>query len=225
MTDEQDDGQGTKASVSDDERDQMIAARAWFRAEKRHFSGGDPLADWLDAESEVDRSVLRNSPEMRWAEYEADRQLRWSVADRFAGSEPASTNQILIAIDETAEEMVSTGDHDEKVVDRVATTFRKDVANWAEHSAEQDDRSGMLFGLWPQRGRVILEQARSTLEDWREHILRYLDDHRTYHSGEVVAPGGFSCVQCGTRLEMEQSGHLKPCPHCYHTRFRRLHKL
>ena len=184
----------------------------------------DLLADWLDAESEVDRSVLRNTPEMRWAEYEADRQLRWSVADRFAGSEPASTNQILIAIDETAEEMVSTGDLDEKLVDRVATTFRKDVANWAEHGAEQDDRSGMLFGLWPQRGRVILEQARSTLEDWREHILRYLDDHRSYHSGEVVAPGGFSCVQCGTRLEMEQSGHLKSCPHCYDTRFRRLPK-
>lgn len=225
MTDKHDDVQGTKASVSDDERKQMIAAGAWFRAEKRHFSGGDPLADWLSAESEIDRSVLRTTHEMRWAEYEADRQLRWSVADRFAGSEPASTNQILIAIDETVEEMLSTGDFDHKVVERVATTFRKDVANWAEHSAEHDHRSGMLFGWWPQRGRVILEQAQSALEDWRELILRYFDDHRNYHSGEVVAPGGFSCVHCGTRLEMEQSGHLKPCPHCYHTRFRRLLKL
>lgn len=225
MTDERDDGQGTKASVTDDERDQMIAARAWFRAETRHFSGGDALADWLNAESEVDRSVLRNTPEMRWAKYEADRQLRWSVADRFSGNEPASTDQILIAIDEIAEEMVSTGKLDEKVVDRVAATFRKDVVNWAEHGSEQVGGSGMLFGLWPQRGQVILEQARSALEDWREHILNYLDDHRTYHSGEVVAPGGFSCVECGTRLEMEQSGHLKPCPHCYHTQFRRLVKL
>lgn len=40
MTDERDDGKETKASVSDDEREQVIAAGAWFRAEKRHFFGG-----------------------------------------------------------------------------------------------------------------------------------------------------------------------------------------
>lgn len=225
MTDGPKDGQVIQASVSDDERECMIAARAWFRAEQRRFLGGNPMADWLDAESEVDRSVLRKTPGMRWAEYEADRHLRWSVADRFAGSEPASTDEILTAIDEVASEMVSAGDHDQKVVDRVATTFRKDVANWAEHSAEPHERPGMLVGCWQERGQVFLQQARSGLDEWRERILKYLDDHRAYHSGEVVAPGGFSCLNCGTRQEMSNSGHLGPCRHCYRTRFQRIWKL
>jgi hypothetical protein len=32
----------------------MIADAAYFRAERRGFNGGDPVADWLAAEAEVD---------------------------------------------------------------------------------------------------------------------------------------------------------------------------
>lgn len=213
------------ASVSEDERRDMIAAGAFFRSRQRGFQQGDPVADWLDAEAEVDGSVQRRTAEQRWAEYEADRRLRWTVADRFNGSETSSTEQILAAIDEVVEEMAGSGEYDPQVVDKVATTFRKDLANWAEHSADQAERPGMLFGVWQERGQVFLEQARSTLDEWRERILKYLEDHRTYCAGEVVAPGGFSCLNCGTRQEMEHSGHLRPCPHCYHTRFQRLWKL
>lgn len=34
-------------------REQMIAEAAYFRAERRGFEGGDPLADWLEAEAEI----------------------------------------------------------------------------------------------------------------------------------------------------------------------------
>lgn len=37
------------------EREAMIARAAYFRAEKRGFSGGNELEDWLLAEAEVDR--------------------------------------------------------------------------------------------------------------------------------------------------------------------------
>lgn len=213
------------ASVSDDERRDMIAAGAWFRSRHRGFEQGDPVTDWLDAEAEVDGSVQRRSAEQRWAEYEADRRLRWTVADRLNGSETSTTGQILAAIDEVAEEMASSGEYEPHVVRNVATTFRKDLANWAEHGTEPDERPGMLVGRWQERGQVFLEQARSRLDEWRERILKYLDDHRSYHSGEVVAPGGFSCLNCGTRQEMADSGHLRPCRHCYHTRFQRIWKL
>jgi chromosome segregation ATPase len=36
------------------ERDKMIAEAAYFRAEQRGFNGGDPLADWVQAEAEID---------------------------------------------------------------------------------------------------------------------------------------------------------------------------
>jgi chromosome segregation ATPase len=42
--------------LSDAQRRQMIAEAAYFRAEKRGF-GVDPVADWIEAEVEVDARV------------------------------------------------------------------------------------------------------------------------------------------------------------------------
>ncbi|WP_297504430.1 DUF2934 domain-containing protein [Ferrovum sp.] len=36
------------------DREEMIAVAAYYRAERRGFNGGDTLADWLEAEAEVD---------------------------------------------------------------------------------------------------------------------------------------------------------------------------
>lgn len=44
-------------SVAPERRDQMIAEAAYFRAEKRGFSGGHMMHDWLEAEAEVDRML------------------------------------------------------------------------------------------------------------------------------------------------------------------------
>jgi ABC-type transporter Mla subunit MlaD len=35
----------------------MIEEAAYFRAQQRGFEGGDPVADWLEAESEIDRML------------------------------------------------------------------------------------------------------------------------------------------------------------------------
>jgi chromosome segregation ATPase len=45
--------------VSSERRRQMIAEAAYFRAEKRGFRGGDPQADWREAEAEVDARLRR----------------------------------------------------------------------------------------------------------------------------------------------------------------------
>lgn len=37
-----------------EDRLQMIATAAYYRAELRGFNGGDPVADWLAAEAEID---------------------------------------------------------------------------------------------------------------------------------------------------------------------------
>jgi hypothetical protein len=47
----------TKSSnkkFSPEQRTQMIAEAAYFYAEKRGFFGGDPMDDWLTAETEID---------------------------------------------------------------------------------------------------------------------------------------------------------------------------
>jgi hypothetical protein len=45
--------------VTEDQRRQMIAEAAYFRAERRGFNGGDSLADWIEAEAEVDDRLRR----------------------------------------------------------------------------------------------------------------------------------------------------------------------
>lgn len=42
-----------------DTRREMIAQRAYLRAESRGFSGGNAEQDWLDAEAEVNRELMR----------------------------------------------------------------------------------------------------------------------------------------------------------------------
>jgi hypothetical protein len=42
------------SQVSEDQRREMIAQAAYFRAQQRGFAGGDPVADWIGAEAEVD---------------------------------------------------------------------------------------------------------------------------------------------------------------------------
>ena len=41
-------------SASPEQRCQMIEQAAYFRAEKRGFQGGDAVADWLLAETQID---------------------------------------------------------------------------------------------------------------------------------------------------------------------------
>lgn len=48
-----------RKSTATYDREQMIAQAAYLRAEKRGFQGGDPVADWLEAEAEVDALIAK----------------------------------------------------------------------------------------------------------------------------------------------------------------------
>ena len=56
---------GLPLSVTPEERQRMIEAAAYARAERRGFSSGDPMDDWLAAESEVDARLLSESRKSR----------------------------------------------------------------------------------------------------------------------------------------------------------------
>lgn len=46
------------------DREEMISVAAYFRAEHRGFSGNDTLADWLDAEAEIN-AMLNNLKDVK----------------------------------------------------------------------------------------------------------------------------------------------------------------
>lgn len=48
-------------NISDEQRLEMIAQAAYYKAEKRGFSGGDPREDWLTAELEIDALLSNNT--------------------------------------------------------------------------------------------------------------------------------------------------------------------
>jgi Protein of unknown function (DUF2934) len=50
---------GVGSPVSREERWRMVAEAAYYRAARRNFAGGDEVADWLDAEREVDERLAR----------------------------------------------------------------------------------------------------------------------------------------------------------------------
>lgn len=47
-----------KASISAELRVQMIRDAAYFRAESRGFTEGDPIRDWMEAEADIDQKLL-----------------------------------------------------------------------------------------------------------------------------------------------------------------------
>ena len=46
-----------QAPVSPEQRHQLIAEAAYFRAQRRGFGEPDPLSDWLEAEADIDRML------------------------------------------------------------------------------------------------------------------------------------------------------------------------
>jgi len=51
-----------KPVVSAEERRDLIARAAYFRAERRNFTPGHALEDWVAAEAEVDRELAGRGP-------------------------------------------------------------------------------------------------------------------------------------------------------------------
>ena len=43
------------AVITDEQRRQMISEAAYYLSEQRGFAGGDPIEDWLEAETKVDQ--------------------------------------------------------------------------------------------------------------------------------------------------------------------------
>jgi len=51
----------TRPEITAESRRQMIEEAAYFRAEKRGFTSGDPVNDWLIAEEEIDQLLAAHA--------------------------------------------------------------------------------------------------------------------------------------------------------------------
>ncbi len=49
----------SRHAITPEERQRLIAQAAYFRAERRGFTGGSPDRDWLEAEAEIDAMLMK----------------------------------------------------------------------------------------------------------------------------------------------------------------------
>lgn len=126
----------TAPSVTEEERQQMIAETAYFRAEKRGFSGGNPDDDWREAEAEVDHILQQqeNAQKIATTAKEVEQLIQSvlendtaAISDRvrtitlnaFSGArlEPDALKQIMNAVIKgSLQGAASRGEHEAKLL-------------------------------------------------------------------------------------------------------------
>jgi DNA-directed RNA polymerase subunit RPC12/RpoP len=201
----------------------MISEAAYYRAQARGFQGGDPLADWVAAEVEIDRTLRDPRHKDEQAAYE---RLRAEVQKALAAARDSVDAQtIQDAIDRAATHMRKAGAYASATVSRAAEGLKKDIANAATIMGPRweafSDKTAGVFAVWRDRGGEFLAQAARSAGEWLNQTGQP-SERPHYRAGDMVGSGEFACLRCDQSSRLETSGHLAPCQRCGHNVFRRL---
>ncbi len=210
--------------VSPEERRRMIEQAAYFRAQQRGFNGGDPVADWLVAEREINRMLP--SPQQQKQELAAYKKLREGVRHILGeAKETMVAATIRQALVQATVQLKQMGEHTADTIDNVAASVEKDMVNAAQKIGTRWDayseKTADLFQVWRDRGNRFLEDATTAVGDWLQQTSEKLR-MQTYHSGEMAAGGTLECTACGEHIVLQTPAHLPACSKCRNTEFRRI---
>jgi len=210
--------------VSAEERQRLIAEAAYFRAQQRGFSGGDPLDDWLAAERQINQALP--GPRQQKEELAAYEKLRKAVGKILAEArDTVNAETLKQAFDKATAELRKTGEYTAETIGKIAGSLRKDMTSaalnmgpkWEEFSEKTAD----LFSVWRDRGSLFLARAADAMADWLRQTGDKLEQ-QVYRTGEMVHSGTFECTNCGERVVLRTSAHLPPCARCHKMEFRRV---
>jgi hypothetical protein len=216
--------ESSSQGLSPEERRQMIEQAAYFRAQQRGFSGGDPLEDWLVAEREINR--LLPSPQQQKQELAAYTKLREGVMRTLGeAKETLGADTIRQALAQAIAQLKQMGEHTADTIDKVAASVEKDMINAAQKLGTRWDatseKTADLFQVWRDRGNRFLSSATTAMGDWLQQSSDKLKT-QTYHSGDMAASGTLECTACGERLVLSTPSHLPACSKCHKTEYRRV---
>jgi hypothetical protein len=216
--------QNPSQGLSPEELRQMIEQAAYFRAQQRGFSGGDPLEDWLVAEREINR--LLPSPQQQKQELAAYTKLREGVMRTLSeAKDTLGADTIRQALTQAIAQLKQMGEHTADTIDKVAASVEKDMVNAAQKLGTRWDatseKTADLFQVWRDRGNRFLTGATTAVGDWLQQTNDKLKT-QTYHSGEMAASGTLECTACGERLVLQTPSHLPACSKCHNMEYRRV---
>ena len=171
----------SKISASE-ERYRMIETTAYYRAEKRGFSDGDPVKDWLEAESEIDALFEQlddtGSSMQKRAVY---RRMRVEFKKILTGAQDTIKSQ---AFDRSGREPKELGAFVPATVDRAGRRLKQEVAAAVEKLGPRwhtfSEKSQGFFEIWKNKGGQYVNQTRTVLNS---RFSRYRDKNEKKKSG------------------------------------------
>ena len=140
------------STITQGERHRMIATAAYYRAERRGFRDGDAYADWLQAETEIDRMMERSLASCG----DASGGARHAFLDRLEGE--------LREFDARLDELAGKARNAKK---KVKTEYRKQVDLLSEKRVLAD-----------QRLRELKDRSGDALEDVKDGAEKLWNDIR-----------------------------------------------
>ena len=161
----------SKISASE-EKNRMIETAAYFRAQKRGFSNGDPVKDWLEAEREID-ALFQQPDDARFSlqEHAAYQRLRAEFKKILSGAQDTiNADTISQAFDRSGKELKKLGQFVPAAVDRAGKRLKQEVAAAVEKMEPRWDalseKSHGFFEIWKDKGGHFLSQAHTALNSW-----------------------------------------------------------
>lgn len=151
-------------------RHRMIAEAAYFLAERRGFSGGDPVQDWLEAEAEI--GVMLGGGQTATAEETAAyRRLRDEVGKALAQlQDTVDAAAIRGAFDRGVAELRHLEGVSAAAMRRAADALREDMRAAAERMGPSwehfTEHGAGLFSVWKNRSREFLSRSADAVRQW-----------------------------------------------------------
>ncbi|MCI0507073.1 MAG: zinc ribbon-containing protein [Gammaproteobacteria bacterium] len=144
------------------------------------------------------------------------------VIDKAQGAKP----EIRHALENAREKAVELGELTREEADKISDYIMRDLHDAADfiekNRAEFKDWISLEADLIEDK---ILDSLPLLIDETRlalEQLQYRAETMGEWHTGEIVAPGLFSCVNCGKKLEMHSAGHIPPCAACGATVFKRV---
>lgn len=210
---------------SPEERRSMIEEAAYFRAEKRGFTGGNAIEDWIAAEREIAELLGEETSEGKKKDLAAYQKMRQEVMRILRSVRaPVSANTIRQSLEKASRELKGLGEYSSDTVNKASEAVRREIASTADKlGLKWESLSGRpadLFEVWRDRGKDFLDQASAAVSEWLEQFRPKKKGSLEHHAGEMTQPGTFECTSCGRKIELEKPDYLPLCPYCQHTTYR-----
>jgi hypothetical protein len=164
----------------------MIKTAAYYRAEKRGFSDGDPVKDWLEAESEIAALFEQlDDAESSLQERAVYQRMRAEFKKILAGAQDTiKTDTISQAFGRSGRELKELGKFVPATVDRAGRRLKQEVAGAVEKLGPRwhtfSEKSHGFFEIWKDKGSQYVNETHTALNS---RLGRYRDRNGKKKSG------------------------------------------